>query len=72
MRHYDRVGVLASVLDMLRRAEINVGEMSNTIFQGHKAAVAVIRLHQKPQPELLAAIADMKEMIIKVDLKPIV
>ena len=72
VRHYDRVGVLASVLDMLRRAEINVGEMSNTIFQGHKAAVAVIRLHQKPQPELLAAIADMKEMIIKVDLKPIV
>lgn len=71
VRHYDRVGVLASVLDMLRRAEINVGEMSNTIFQGSKAAVAVIRLHQKPQPELLTAIADMKDMIIKVDLKPI-
>ena len=71
IRHYDRVGVLASVLDMLRRADINVEEMSNTIFQGAKAAVAVIRLHQKPQPEVLAALADMKDMIIKVDLKPL-
>ncbi len=71
IRHYDKVGVLASVLDMLRRAEINVEEMSNTIFQGARAAVAVIRLHQKPTPELLTALTDMKDMIIKVELKPI-
>lgn len=71
VRHHDKVGVLAAVLDMLRRAEINVEEMSNTIFQGAKAAVAVIRLHQKPQPELLKSIADMKDMIISVELKSI-
>ncbi|RIK67329.1 MAG: hydroxyacid dehydrogenase [Planctomycetota bacterium] len=71
VRHFDRVGVLAAVLDMLRRAEINVEEMSNTIFQGAKAAVAVIRLHQRPQPELLKSIADMKDMIISVELKPL-
>lgn len=71
VRHYDKVGVLAAVLDMLRRAEINVEEMSNTIFQGAKAAVAVIRLHQKLQPELLKSIADMKDMIISVELKSI-
>lgn len=71
VRHHDKVGVLAAVLDMLRRAEINVEEMNNTIFQGAKAAVAVIRLHQKPQPELLKSIADMKEMIISVELKSI-
>lgn len=71
VRHFDKVGVLATVLDMLRRAEINVEEMSNTIFQGARAAVAVIRLHQKPTPELLASLTDMKDMIIKVELKPI-
>ncbi len=69
VRHYDRVGVLATVLDMLRKANINVEEMSNTVFQGAKAAVAVIRLHQRPSAELIQALADLSEMIIKVELK---
>jgi len=44
VRHMDRVGVLAGVLDTLRRADINVQEMENTIFAGAKAASARIQV----------------------------
>ena len=42
VRHYDRVGVLASVLEELRRRNINVANMSNRIFAGSQAAAATI------------------------------
>lgn len=71
IRHYDKVGVLASVLDQLRRARINVQEMTNTIFQGQKAAVAVIRVNDLPDDEVVRRIADMKDMIIQIEVKPI-
>ncbi len=34
VRHYNRVGVLAAVLDGLREEGINIAEMENTIFAG--------------------------------------
>ena len=34
VRHYDRVGVLAAVLDGLREEGINVEEMENAVFAG--------------------------------------
>jgi D-3-phosphoglycerate dehydrogenase len=71
LRHYDKVGVLASVLDRLRRANINVEEMSNTVFQEAKAAVAVIRLGQSPGHEVMREIAAMEDMVIHVELKPV-
>ena len=42
VRHYDRVGVLASVLQELRRHNLNVANMNNRIFSGSQAAVATI------------------------------
>ena len=71
VRHYDKVGVLATVLDKLRRADINVEEMSNTVFQGAKAAVAVIRLAQQPPDAVVKDIAAMPDMIINVEVKPV-
>ena len=44
VRHLDRPGVLAGVLDAIRAAEINVQEMENIIFEGAQAAVARIHL----------------------------
>lgn len=69
VRHYDKVGVLAAVLDKLRRANINVEGMNNTVFQGAKAAVATIQLGDKPTVELVADIAAMHDMVIKVEAK---
>jgi D-3-phosphoglycerate dehydrogenase len=43
VRHEDKVGVLASVLDEMRRAGWNIQEMENRIFEGAHAASASIR-----------------------------
>ncbi len=43
VRHRDRIGVLARVLDVMRRAEWNVQEMENLVFAGAEAACARIR-----------------------------
>ncbi len=43
VRHRDKVGVLASVLDSIRRANWNVQEMENRVFEGGQAACAYIR-----------------------------
>jgi D-3-phosphoglycerate dehydrogenase len=57
VRHADRVGVLAHVLDVLRRAELNVQEMQNIVFMGGEAACARIALVGAPPEEILAEIA---------------
>ena len=48
VRHFDKVGVLAEVLGAIRRHDINVEEMQNTIFEGAQAARAKIRLGSRP------------------------
>jgi D-3-phosphoglycerate dehydrogenase len=53
VRHLDKVGVLAEVLGAIRRHDINVEEMENTIFEGARAASAKIRLGARPPAELL-------------------
>ena len=48
VRHLDRPGVLASVLDSISAARINVQEMENVVFEGAEAAVAQISLETEP------------------------
>jgi D-3-phosphoglycerate dehydrogenase len=43
VRHLDKVGVLAAVLDDIRKADWNVQEMENLVFAGAAAACARIR-----------------------------
>ena len=42
IRHFDRVGVLAGALEVLRQADINVQTMENKVFEGSNAAMAII------------------------------
>jgi D-3-phosphoglycerate dehydrogenase len=67
IRHADRVGVLAEVLGAVRRHDINVEAMHNTIFEGARAACARIRLGTRPSAELVAEIRDRPD-IIHVDV----
>ncbi|HJZ88273.1 MAG TPA: 3-phosphoglycerate dehydrogenase family protein, partial [Polyangia bacterium] len=67
VRHLDRVGVLASVLTVLKRHQINVEEMENTVFDGATAACCKIKLDSRPAPEVVAEIRAPDE-IIHVDL----
>jgi D-3-phosphoglycerate dehydrogenase / 2-oxoglutarate reductase len=68
VRHLDRPGVLAGVLDALRGAQINVQEMENVIFEGAEAAVAHINLDKPPAPELLARCRAENNNILEMNL----
>jgi D-3-phosphoglycerate dehydrogenase / 2-oxoglutarate reductase len=57
VRHRDRPGVLAHVFSELRRANFNVQETENVIFEGAEAAVARINVDGEPGRDLLGAIA---------------
>jgi D-3-phosphoglycerate dehydrogenase len=67
VRHYDRVGVLACVMDQIRRANSNIEEVHNVIFDGAAAACCRIQLDTEPGDELLAAIKDGNPDIISVE-----
>jgi D-3-phosphoglycerate dehydrogenase len=56
VRHYDRVGVLAFVMDQVRRAGINIEEVQNVIFEGAAAASCRIQLDAEPGDDLLAGL----------------
>lgn len=68
VRHFDRVGVLAEVLGAIRRHQINVEEMENTIFEGAQAASAKIQLSARPSAQLLDELRGHADTIIHVDV----
>ena len=72
VRHYDRVGVLAFVMDQIRRAGINIEEVQNVIFEGAAAASCRIQLDAEPGPELLAALRAGNAEILGLELLRIV
>ncbi len=63
VRHYDRVGVLASVLSELRSHDLNVKQMENRVFEGSNAAVAIIHVAGEVGNELLDIISNLDHVI---------
>ncbi|MBI5516066.1 MAG: hypothetical protein HY909_19945 [Deltaproteobacteria bacterium] len=63
VRHRDRVGVLASVLEVLKRHGINVGEMTNRLFAGGAAATARIRLASRPEDGCMAELSALPDVL---------
>ena len=72
VRHLDRPGVLAGVLDALKAEQINVQEMENIVFEGAAAAVARINLDNAPSQESLRQIEASSPDIIELDLLKLV
>ena len=68
MRHRDRPGVLAQVLDAIKAEQINVQEMENIVFEGAEAAVARINLDRAPSSATLDRLRAGNEDIIELDL----
>jgi D-3-phosphoglycerate dehydrogenase len=68
VRHRDRPGVLARVLDAIKAEQINVQEMENIIFEGAEAAVARINLDKAPSNGTLDQLRAGNEDIIELDL----
>jgi D-3-phosphoglycerate dehydrogenase len=68
VRHYDRVGVLAFVMDQIRRSGMNIEEVQNVIFDGATAASCRIQLDIKPGEALLSAIKAGNPDILALEL----
>jgi D-3-phosphoglycerate dehydrogenase len=68
VRHLDRPGVLAGVLDALKAEQINVQEMENIVFEGAAAAVARINLDNALTNEALNKLKSSNTDIIELDL----
>ena len=68
VRHLDRPGVLATVLDAIKSEHINVQEMENIVFEGATAAVARINLDNAPTKESLQKLQANITDIIELDL----
>jgi D-3-phosphoglycerate dehydrogenase len=68
VRHLDRPGVLASVLDLISAARINVQEMENIVFDGAEAAVARINLESPASTELLDQIRAANPNVLELSL----
>ncbi|HEY3856147.1 MAG TPA: NAD(P)-dependent oxidoreductase [Verrucomicrobiae bacterium] len=71
VRHYDRVGVLAFVMDNIRRAGLNIEEVENLVFEGAQAASCRIQLVEEPSQALLAALREGNQDIIGLDVAQI-
>jgi D-3-phosphoglycerate dehydrogenase len=68
VRHLDRPGVLAGVLDAIKSERINVQEMENIVFEGAEAAVARINLDRAPSQEMRDELQAQNAEIIELDL----
>lgn len=68
VRHRDRPGVLAQVLDAIKAEQINVQEMENIVFEGAEAAVARINLDQAPSRATLENLRAGNADIIELDV----
>jgi D-3-phosphoglycerate dehydrogenase len=68
VRHVDRPGVLAGVLDAIKSEQINVQEMENIVFEGAAAAVARINLDNAPSDAILDRIRSGSTDIIELNL----
>jgi D-3-phosphoglycerate dehydrogenase / 2-oxoglutarate reductase len=72
VRHLDRPGVLAGVLEALKAEQINVQEMENIVFEGAAAAVARINLDNAPSENSLRQLEASSPDIIELDLLKLV
>ena len=63
VKHYDRPGVLAAVLDVLRDGNINVEEVENIIFDGGLVACCTMKLDTPASSEMLELINKNQNII---------
>jgi D-3-phosphoglycerate dehydrogenase len=68
VRHRDRPGVLAQVLEAIKAEQINVQEMENIVFEGAEAAVARINLDKAPSRATLERLRSGNADIIELNI----
>lgn len=68
VRHYDKPGVIANVMNELKEKDINAQELENVIFEGNITACCTIQLDAKPSDKTLKAIRSREDEVISAIL----
>lgn len=63
VKHYDKPGVLATVLDVIRSSNINIEEIENIIFEGGIAACCTMKLQSAATADMLKQISENSNVI---------
>ncbi len=63
VKHFDKPGVLASILDVIREGNINIEEIENVIFQGGIAASCTMKLKSPVSAEKLKAMQENPDVL---------
>lgn len=63
VKHYDKPGVLATVLDVIRSGNINIEEIENIIFEGGIAACCTMKLQTAATADMLKKISENANVI---------
>lgn len=63
IRMLDKVGVLANTLSVLKRHDLNIEEISNTVFDGAMATCTKMRVSGRPSEACLKEIAAFDEVL---------
>jgi D-3-phosphoglycerate dehydrogenase / 2-oxoglutarate reductase len=63
IKHFDKPGVLANILDIIRDAKINIEEIENIIFEGGIAACCTMKLMNPVSTEMLKKMNDNPDIL---------
>ena len=63
VKHFDKPGVLAGVLDLLREGNINIEEIENVIFDGGIAASCTMKLKNAASADMIKKMTDNPNVI---------
>lgn len=63
VKHYDKPGVLAAILDVIRVGNINIEEIENIIFEGGVAACCTMKLKAAVSADMLKTMRENQNVI---------
>jgi D-3-phosphoglycerate dehydrogenase len=63
VKHFDKPGVLATILDIIRKGHINIEEIENIIFEGGVAASCTMKLIKPATSEMLKQMSDNENVL---------
>ena len=63
VKHFDKPGVLASILDVIREGKINIEEIENVIFQGGVAASCTMKLESPVSADRLKIMQEIPDVL---------
>jgi len=63
VKHYDKPGVLAAIMEIIRRRNINIEEIENVIFDGGIAACCTMKLKTQVTNEMLSEMRENPDIL---------